>query len=148
MNKYMDSELVDLMGKTIVSRARDDVISSLDKAIRGTRLDIYSKKIHSITQPFDLESKKILHDLIPFIVDATIEVFLQMLDHENEAELRLVSERNGNFLIPEICLEAEYSFSAGWVKRFSKERENKISKEAVEEFDATYKPSLKKKISN
>jgi len=129
---------LDRLGRRLVQSVRDEMILSLDAALDGQRRDVFSKHLHARTQNLSPECRAFVEELVPFLVDSTLEVFLQVLDvdlarngEQQELSLR-VRNQVGEWLDAAQqtdSLEAEYGGVEGWVERFSQQRPNSLQQE-------------------
>lgn len=130
---------LDLLGRRLTQSVRDVMISYLDAALSGQRRDIYAKQLYVRSQGLSEECRAFVDELVPFLVDGTLETFLQVLDVDlaRNGERQTMSLRvrgeDGQWL--DVAhqtdgLEAEYGGRDGWVERFSQQRPNLIQQRA------------------
>lgn len=136
----MNQELLECLGQLIVTRVRDAMISSMDEALAGKRKDIYSKQLFELYQPATPEELERVSMMIPHVVDSTIEVFLQAIDHYGDLQLSIKDDQ-GTFVdaldLTE-ALEGEYGWDEGWKYSLTRERPDVICQEAVRISDETF----------
>jgi hypothetical protein len=136
----MKEALLDQLGALLVTRVRDEMISHIDEALEGKRPDIYSRQLYHLSKSQSLTTKEFVQLVIPYVVDGTIGVLLQLIDTEDSIALSVKSnDKLINTKSLTESLEAEYGFSDGWINRFSKVRKDEITARA----DAEYSENVK-----
>ena len=116
MNEY---EALDEFGRWLISQVRDYAIEDWKMMIRGTMKGIdaedLTRKLDSTSNP--AESRKLLSELVPSIVDSALHGLLVALDEPGHPDLTVrghtVSEVSDG-------LAGELPSEEGWVSRFSK----------------------------
>ena len=137
----MKEALLNQLGALITKRVRDEMISHIDQALEGNRPDIYSRQLYSLSKSKLLTTEEVVRKLVPYIVDGTIGVLLQLIDSDDFISLNV---RSNDILIDTKSLteslEAEYRFSDGWINRYSSTRQDEITAQA--EIEPTFRPPL------
>lgn len=132
------TQLLNQFGQLVVQYVRDALISGTDQALAGKRRDIYSKHLHFCVQALSPECQSFIQEFIPNIVDATIGVFLQLVDLEETIQLKIRQADGAYINLLELTdsLEGEYRSSEGWAASFTNERADNIHLEAERLFEA------------
>lgn len=119
----MNDEILMMLGKLIMEKARDDSISCLFDEIKGNINSYQGIRIRELLTNFNKEQIEIIIKLVPTVVDTSLHYFLDMIDSSDEIKL-LFKEGDLNYIdIKELSdgLAGELYSDEGWIAKFSKQ---------------------------
>lgn len=115
----------DRLGEVAAKVVRDQLIIYFDRLLSGKQVSHYSKMIYHDLGSGDYISREVVERLIPFIVDSTIEWFLESLI--NSEDIDLLVKDGADFISVKESIEAPtalYSGAGGWVDTYSESRKS------------------------
>lgn len=114
MNKELET-----FGQIFIKNVRDRVISDIDMVLEGKYLDDEDLAMSNRFKQLDTISKDFINSLIPNIVDSCLFDFLDMIEQNEEIELKI----NGINLAEESDgLAGELYTEDGWIQKYTTER--------------------------
>ena len=118
----MSKKALDLFGKILIQRIRDETIEEWYETVDGKKKGITAEKIQKLLASFNDEQLDVLRQLIPEIVDTTLHYLLWTLEQENSIN---VSVEIGGEMSPSIRdvsdgLAGELYSEDGWIAKYSK----------------------------
>ncbi len=120
----MNENALDLLGRIVTEEIRDNSIRNIDRYLEGNFKGKYAKFVRSVFERNLSSPESLMREMIPLIVDETIDIFLQVLDLKMK-QISIHINMNGKSVSPyefTDALEAEYLPDDGWVANYSKER--------------------------
>lgn len=116
----MDYKLVDDFGKAVIELVRDASIQQEDMVLFKNGSSEFAKKLREKISHMPEETQKVIHMLVPQIVDTTIAYFLLMF--EEVPKYKILIEDSGkttNLLDETDNLTRDFYI---WLERFTSER--------------------------
>jgi len=104
-----------------MKNVRDRTIRHWNMVLCGAMRDDESQRFYSSVAPLSAESKDILSEIVPKIVDTAIHSLLQSLEDEDDIEVavNIAEERTGSIRDASDGLAGELYSDHGWITRFS-----------------------------
>lgn len=114
MNKELEK-----FGQVFIKDVRDRAISDIDMVLEGKYLDDEALAMSNSFKQLDSSSKDFINNLIPNIIDSCLFDFLDMIEQNEEIELKM----NGiNIAEKSDGLAGELYTKYGWIQKYSTER--------------------------
>lgn len=107
----------DAFGKLLMERVRDKAIEEWNSLIEGRMKGDTAKRIHEDLQAFSVEQRKVLQELIPEIVDATLHHLMWTIEQREEVSLRMAGGPELRTVSDGLAGDLEI-----WKERYSQQR--------------------------
>ena len=119
----MSREALDRFGRFLMNGVRDRAIRHWDMVLRGQMKDDESQRLYSSIITLSPEARAIVSEVVPKIVDTSLNKFLQSLDDEDDIQVAVDTESGRIESISDDSdgLAGELYSEHGWFRRFSDE---------------------------
>jgi hypothetical protein len=118
----MSEPSLDVFGRLLITRVRDETISDWDMIVAGRMKGERALKLRQLLDMFSDEQRRAFLSLVPSIVDTVLHHLLWMFDQEEDVQLGMnVGDRQiQNLKDISDGLVGELYSDEGWIARFSK----------------------------
>ena len=119
-----NSELLDYLGKTVMSKVRDYTIDAYDRTTAGSMNSDELRILHRRIDKLSADHKTLLRDVVIRTVDDTLHNFLWMLEQHEDIQLIVTDDDGNNISAAQASdgLCGELYTADGWTYRFSKHK--------------------------
>ena len=120
----MNQTALDLFGRLLITKVRDEAISDWRMIIGGSMKGETSVKVREMLAPFSEQQRNVVISLVPKVVDTVLHHLLWTLEQTNEVKIGVLAHNQEVASLKEVSdgLAGELYSDDGWIARFSKER--------------------------